>query len=167
MAGRSPPAIRPAEPGDAEALDAALAALSADLGDVHRSDAAALRAHGFGPGASFRALVAEGGGAAGFAGAVLMSPIFSTVKGGPGVYVSDLWVAPGLRGSGLGRRLLAAAAEAARAEWGARHLKLTVYDDNPRARAFYERLGFVADPRALTLAIEGAALDALSQGETP
>ncbi|GAB3940717.1 GNAT family N-acetyltransferase [Corynebacterium tapiri] len=45
------------------------------------------------------------------------------------------------RGSGLGTELLKKSAELAR-DRGAKQLSLCVHDDNPRARALYERLGF-------------------------
>jgi ribosomal protein S18 acetylase RimI-like enzyme len=82
--------------------------------------------------------------------------VFSTVRGGAGLYVSDLWVAPEARSAGLGHRLLKAAEARAAEAWGAGFLRLTVYDDNPRARAFYDRLGFHSDPRETPLAIDFA-----------
>ena len=103
--------------------------------------------------------VAEADGAV--VGAVVFSPFFSTVRGGAGAYVSDLWVSEATRGSGLGRRLLAAARDAAGAEWGARFLKLAVYLDNPRARAFYIRLGFAPHDGEVYLTLGGPALAAL------
>lgn len=75
-------------------------------------------------------------------GAVAFAPCFSTYRGGPGLFVSDLWVSEGMRGQNLGPRLLAAAGRYARQQWGAGFLKLSVYHDNPRAQTFYLRLGF-------------------------
>ena len=63
----------------------------------------------------------------------------------PGVarawHLVSMWVSPGLRGSGLAERLVAAVAGAARAD-GATRLILWVTDVNERGRAFYGRLGF-------------------------
>lgn len=149
--------IRPARPEDAEALNDALARLSAEIGDPHRATAADIARHGFGPGASFRAAIGREGER--IAGAVLVSPVYSTMRGAPGAFVSDLWVEPFARGSGLGRRLLVAARDIAAEAWGARFLRLTVYESNEAARAFYERLGFRGDAREMPLTLAGPALD--------
>ena len=53
------------------------------------------------------------------------------------IYVLNAW-----QGSGIGPALFEWAAGRAR-DRGARHLQLTVYVDNHRAKAFYERRGFV------------------------
>jgi len=53
------------------------------------------------------------------------------------IYVLERW-----QGSGIGPALFDWAAARAR-DRGARHLQLTVYVDNHRAKAFYERRGFV------------------------
>jgi ribosomal protein S18 acetylase RimI-like enzyme len=160
--------IRPAREADLPALDHALAGLSAALGDAHRADRARLAHALFGPQPATWAVVAAtpGGGADGggaLAGAALYTPLFSTVRGMAGLYVSDLWVAEGRRGARLGRRLLAGALADARGRWGAGYLKLTVYAGNPRARAFYDRLGFREAPGEHVLTLEGAALAALEE----
>jgi ribosomal protein S18 acetylase RimI-like enzyme len=151
-------AIRPAGPDAAATLAAGLAHLSAELGEPHRMDAAHLAAAMRRPEPAFRALIA------GTRGLVLYSPVFSTVTGGAGAYVSDLWVAPEARGGGLGRRLLAAAARDAAARWGAIHLTLAVYDDSAQARGFYARLGFAPIP-GQRFALDPAATERL-KGET-
>lgn len=155
-------AIRPAEAGDVELLDAALRALSGDLGDTHRATAADLREAGFGPRPAFRALLAlQGGGAVGVA---VFSPLYSTTRGVPGAYVSDLWVAASARGAGLGQRLLAAVRDEAALQWGAGFIRLAVYADNPRAVAFYERIGFRTRTGEIGMLLEGEALERI--GET-
>ena len=53
------------------------------------------------------------------------------------IYVLNQW-----QGSGIGPALFDWAARLAR-ERGGRHLQLTVYVDNHRAKSFYERRGFV------------------------
>jgi len=55
----------------------------------------------------------------------------------------SMWVAPKVRGAGVGELLVRAAREAAAVE-GARALTLFVADGNDRARRFYEHLGFRA-----------------------
>lgn len=57
--------------------------------------------------------------------------------------IDGLCVAPWARGQGIGSRLLAEAMALARArDYG--EIRLDVVETNPRARALYERLGFVA-----------------------
>lgn len=148
--------IRRAERRDAERLNAALAALSDHLGDRHRAAAADLLKAGWGETPVFRAQIAEADAA--LVGAALYSPVFSTTRGAAGLFVSDLWVAAGARGSGLGRRLLAAAAADAAAGWGADFLKLSVYDDNDDARAAYLAMGFAAHETETNLSLDAAGL---------
>jgi len=151
--------IRPAQIADADRLNAALKRLSADIGDDHGASAADLVRHGFGPSTAFRALLAEQAGEV--VGVIVCSPVFSTVRASAGLYVSDLWVSGEVRGSGLGKRLLSAALRAMPEDWTVGFLKLAVYDDNPAARAFYDRLGFCHDPRETYLSLSGPSLDAL------
>ena len=66
---------------------------------------------------------------------------FSTFKACPLLNVHDLAVIPSHRGRGVGRRLLAAAEEHARAR-GCCKLTLEVQEDNLPARALYARFGF-------------------------
>ncbi len=56
-------------------------------------------------------------------------------------YLAELYVVPGRRGQGLGRALVEAAIEVARAE-GADHMDLGTGEDDVAARALYESLGF-------------------------
>lgn len=57
--------------------------------------------------------------------------------------ITGMYVAPEARGAGLGRALLAALIEHARAEEGLTHLSLAVTVSNEAARALYRNLGFV------------------------
>jgi ribosomal protein S18 acetylase RimI-like enzyme len=151
--------IRPATPGDLAALDTGLRALSRALGDTHRAEPATLERALFGPAPAARACLATAGDD--LRGVVLFSPLFSTARGVPGLFVSDLWVAPEARGQGLGARLLSAAAAEATALWGAGFLRLVVHDHNPRARAFYDRLGFETLPGETALTLPGPAFETL------
>ena len=56
-------------------------------------------------------------------------------------YLAELYVVPERRGHGLGRELMEAAMEVARAE-GATHMDLGTGEDDVAARALYESLGF-------------------------
>ncbi|TCO72395.1 GNAT family N-acetyltransferase [Rhodovulum euryhalinum] len=151
--------IRRPDMDDLERLDRGLRQLSADLGDPYRARADDLRRALTGDRPLAHAVLAEAGGD--LAGVAVFSPIFSTIRGAAGLYVSDLWVARAARGRGLGRRLLAgAAAEAARL-WDARFLRLVVYDDNPAALRFYRRLGLAADGKEILMTLDESGLDAL------
>ncbi len=56
-------------------------------------------------------------------------------------YLAELYVAPALRGRGLGRELMQRALELAR-ERGADYLDLVTGEDDAAARSLYESLGF-------------------------
>jgi len=152
--------IRPVGDADLPLLDAALRALSDDLGDIHLAGITALRAAGCGPCPAFHALLALRG--SDVLGAVMFSPVFSTSRGMAGLHVSDLWVSSTTRGAGLGRRLLAAAGARGRAHWGAGYLRLDVYDSSPDAQRFYDTLGLAPITGQQTLALSGAGFDRLT-----
>lgn len=139
-----------------ERLDGALAALSAAIGDRHLATASDLLAAGFRAEPAFHAQIAERAGLT--IGAVVYSPVFSTSRGGAGIYVSDLFVSPQARGSGLGRRLLAAALADGEARWQARFIRLAVHHDNVAAAAFYARLGFSDASGERCLVLDGASV---------
>lgn len=154
--------IRLAGASDAARLNAALRALSDDLDDTHRATDADIAGAGFGHDPAFRALLAFREDTV--VGVALFSPLYSTTQGRAGAYVSDLWVAQSARGSRLGPRLLAAVRDEAKARWGAGFIRLAVYADNPRAVAFYERMGFAARTGEVGMILEGAALGAIGGG---
>ncbi|MGY6632784.1 MAG: N-acetyltransferase family protein [Alkalilacustris sp.] len=159
--------IRPATRGDLPALDHGLSALSQTLGDPHAATQRDLERVLFGPAPIARALLAEAPdparpGPDALAGLVLFTPLFSTARGVAGAYVSDLWVAEPGRGRGTGARLLAGVRDASAQAWGAGFLRLGVYRRTPRARAFYDRLGFVHDPEETYLTLAGPALAGLA-----
>ncbi|MEP4767831.1 MAG: GNAT family N-acetyltransferase [Roseibium sp.] len=132
--------IKRAEREDVETLHGALMQLSKDLGDTHAASPEDLLRHGFAGTPAFFALLAMRQTET--MGVLLASPVFSTTRGGAGLYVSDLWVAKSARGEGLGKQLLAATLEHAPESWTITFLKLAVYHDNPNAGRFYARLGF-------------------------
>lgn len=85
----------------------------------------------------------------------------STFSAQPLLNIHDLAVLPAWRGHGVGRALLVAAEEQARAE-GCCKLTLEVQDDNRRARGLYESFGFAdfvvgssAPTRFLTKPLQG------------
>jgi ribosomal protein S18 acetylase RimI-like enzyme len=154
------PVIRPAVPSDAEAIVAMLRDLARGLGlaDKIRCTPEDLRRHGFG--LAFHGLVAEQDGAA--VGVCLWFASFSTFRGEPGLYVQDLYVAPSQRGSGLGRRLLAAASAAGRAQ-GATHLRLSVESGNGGAQRFYAAAGLRWQDTERILLADGRAFSDLAE----
>jgi len=65
----------------------------------------------------------------------------SLMTGALDAYLEELYVAPAMRGQGLGRALLEAAMEAAR-ERGATRMDLGTSEDDQAARALYASAGF-------------------------
>lgn len=68
-----------------------------------------------------------------------------------------IWIDPALRGTGAAR-LLMAHLHLAAALAGAERIRLKVYQDNPRARELYERLGYVFDGNEAGQAVGQLAL---------
>jgi GNAT superfamily N-acetyltransferase len=92
----------------------------------------------FGPDRMVSALIAEvDGDVVGFA---LWFLNFSTWLGRPGIYLEDLYVRPGKRGSGLGRALLLELVAIAR-QRGYGRVEWSVLDWNAPAIGFYRSLG--------------------------
>lgn len=85
--------------------------------------------------------VAVGDGWVGMAGGYFVAHRERTVS------VWGMWVAPDGRLGGVGRELLDALADWALRR-GSRRLEFGVMAGNSTARAFYERLGFVVDPKS-------------------
>lgn len=154
--------IRQAVPDDAAALNRALSHLSADMGDEHKATDADIARFCFGPAPVLHAVVASSSDGR-LVGVAAYSPFFSTVYGTVGIYVSDLWVDQETRGQRLGQRLLAAVHRAGLDAWDASFIRLGVYHDNPRARAFYERIGFVPSEDTEFLTLAGKALQSLGE----
>jgi len=150
--------FRRATSEDAGTIHALLCDLARQDGAQMRGSADALRRFGFGASPMFQAVLAEQAGAV--TGLVLFFPEFSTLRGCPGVFVQDLYVAAPARGQGLGRKLLAQAMAAAQA-WEAAYLALMVDRSNTRARVFYDRCGFVDRGDYDMLVLDGAGLAAL------
>lgn len=96
-------------------------------------------------------------------GIALWFRTYSTWTGVPGIYLEDLYVEPGQRGSGLGKALLASLARIA-VDRGYRRVEWAVLDWNTPSIEFYEALG--ARPMAdwTTYRLTGDALGALADG---
>ncbi len=152
--------IRPVEKLDLNLLDLALRSLSKELNDKHPATIEFLGQAGFGPTPAFYALIAQNTNDT-LCGAVVFSPVMSTTQAATGFYVSDLWVAQEARGCGLGKSLLAEAADVSFVRWSASYLKLAVYDGSTDARRFYDRLGLTERRGETTLFLNKVGFEAL------
>lgn len=158
--------LRPAEAGDVTLLQDLIRRLAEaqDAAGYVESTPADLLRDGFGPVPRFHALLAErvdaATGSRTAVGLALYYFTYSTWAGRPNLYVEDLYVDGAERGTGVGKRLMAALARAA-LDAGCARLELAVKTDN-RARAFYERLGLVRKGSWLPYAAAGDALSALA-----
>ncbi|QGX99080.1 N-acetyltransferase [Roseovarius faecimaris] len=149
-----------ATPAHVPLLQAGLAALSAELGDPHRIEEGVLHSALFAPKPACHGVLALDADDA-LEAVALFSPVVSTSTGGAGAYVSDLWVAEHMRGSGLGYALLCHVAQRAQTFWQARFIRLVSYAHNMGARGFYARLGFVEKGDDLVLQLSGEAFEHL------
>lgn len=139
---------------------AVLRALAHDMGDPYLMDDDLLAGMLTDTGGATGAVLAED--SAGPVGVALYSIFVSTTRGRVGAFVTDLWVAEGQRGTGLGRALLACARDTVAARWGATFLRLNYDADNQGAAAFYARLGFQAMPQETWVTLEGTGLQELA-----
>ncbi len=152
--------IAPAAPVDVPALNAMIRGLAEyeRLSHLVVTDDAALASALFGPRPAAEALIAREGGASGEpAGFALFFHTFSTFLGRRGLWLEDLFVYPAWRGRGLGKALLSAVAEAARAR-GCGRLEWAVLDWNTPAIAFYEGMGATLMPEWRLARVTGDAL---------
>lgn len=135
-----------ARPVDAPALLAMVRAFHAEDGHPldPRNEAAVVRvAEGE---ALARAWIVRRGEAV--AGYVILTLGYSVEYGGRDGFIDDLYLAPALRGQGVGRRLLAFTLEQA-AALGINTLHLEVEGGNARAHRLYEAAGFEETGRRL------------------
>jgi GNAT superfamily N-acetyltransferase len=135
--------IRAYDPGDA----ASVAALLGELGYPASPARAATFAAAFAqrPGTALLVATVEGE----VAGLVATCLVPRLDEDRLSCRITDLVVAGTRRRQGVGRALVAAAEATARAA-GARRLDLSTGDNRRDAHAFYERLGFRGNARALT-----------------
>jgi ribosomal protein S18 acetylase RimI-like enzyme len=75
-------------------------------------------------------------------GVCLWTMTYSSWRGCPGIYISDLYVLPHARGRKIGERLLRGTVLEAE-KMGAGFIKMEVEVSNEKAARFYERLGFI------------------------
>lgn len=153
--------IRSASPADVPAIHQLireLAEYERSLAEVTATEAD-LRAALFTAQPAVFAHVAElDGRIAGFA---LWFLNFSTWVGRHGIYLEDLYVTPAMRGSGIGRALLAELA-AICVQCGYGRLEWWVLDWNSPARGFYRSLGAIPMDEWTVHRLTGPALRALA-----
>jgi GNAT superfamily N-acetyltransferase len=131
------------------------------LAHVVRATPARLARDGFGRRRTFRVLLAERGRrAVGFA---LYFFAYSTFLARPTLFLEDLYVVPEERGSGAGKRLLRALAQAA-VKAGCGRMDWLVLADNLPAIGFYENLGATLHPGWVPARLKDAALRKLAWG---
>ncbi len=152
--------IRPAAPGDAEAIHALIGELAEyeRLTHLCTGSTADLARALFGAPPAAEVLVAEADGA--IEGFALYFPTFSTFLAKRGLWLEDLYVRPAFRAKGLGGRLLRAVAAVA-VERGCGRFEWSVLDWNAPAIAFYERLGATVMPDWRIARVTGEALASL------
>ena len=133
------PNIRPMAPRDTAAVLEMIGALAAFHDDIAEIDEATLTMMAFGPVPCLKVLVAEG--AAGLIGYAALIPTARLHFGKMGLEMHHLFVKPRVRGTGVGRALIAACrAEGLRR--GCHYISVGTAPDNHEAGAFYERRGF-------------------------
>jgi len=152
--------LRPINPADAATIARMLHDLAAQTGVTRTPLVTENDIRQFGPGgkAHFDGLVAEQGAKA--VGMCLFSTTFSGWRGASGLFISDLFIEPELRGQGLGLRLLAAVCQQAR-QIGCNYLRLDVDPQNQPARAFYRKQGFTEHQGEMPLFLELSGMQTL------
>lgn len=155
--------IRLAEVADATRLNSALRELSDHLDDTHYASDENIAQAGFGEIPCFSAILAELG--EDVVGVAVFSPLFSTTRGAPGVFVSDLWVVKSQRGNGVGRKLLAEVCDFCADKWNAAFLRLNVYRDNQAAITTYEKLGFDTDLHEAVMTLNPGEFNSLRKSK--
>ncbi|MDU9004929.1 GNAT family N-acetyltransferase [Sedimentitalea todarodis] len=151
--------IAPVQEDEIALLEIALRQLASDLDDPYRVKIKTLADTVCGPTAPCLAMLATRDAKP--LAATLAAPVLSTTLGGAGLFVSDLWVTQSVRGRGLARRMLAATLDEGSRRGIGHFLKLTVYHDNPGARAAYDRLGFSTHADETNMFLTGTALETL------
>lgn len=154
--------VRRATPADVPALVGLVRDLAAyeREPDAVELDETALTAALFGDAPVVFANVADDGD--GVVGMTIYFRNFSTWTGRLGIYLEDFYVRPGTRGTGVGRALMTALAEEARAHGYAR-IDWSVLDWNETALDFYRGIGARPLSGWSAWRLDGPALAALGR----
>lgn len=135
--------VRPAEPGDIATIVEMIGGLSRYHGDVATATAESLHAELFGDRSWISALIAED--ETGPVGYAIMCPQYRAHLAQRGMDLHHLYVDPERRKSSVGRLLIQAAVDQARAE-GCVFFVVPVADQNTKAQQFYQSLGLDRAP---------------------
>ena len=160
-----PYTVRAAEPRDTGAIVQLIRDLAEfeQLTHLLQVTPEKLRPQLFGERPAAEALVAETGDGKGRGEVVafaLYFTNFSTFLAQPGLYLEDLYVQPGHRGSGIGKALLTRLAALA-VERGCGRFEWSVLDWNADAIRFYEGMGATVMPDWRICRVTGDALKTL------
>jgi GNAT superfamily N-acetyltransferase len=153
--------IRPATPDDVPLIVTFIQELATyeKLAHLVVTSEADMHAALFGERAGVEAVIASVDDEA--VGYALFFPTFSTFLGKPGLYLEDLYVRPGARGVGAGRKLLEHLARIV-VERGWCRLEWSVLDWNEPSIAFYKKMGATAMEEWTVFRLTGPALETLA-----
>lgn len=130
--------IRPADSGDAAVVARLLHEFNAEFDEPSPNVEVLTERFGELLGDDTLRVLLAGEGSEGFSQFRFLRGVWGN---GLGVYLEELYVVPERRGEGIGRALLEATMEAARAG-GADHIDLNTGETDTAARALYESAGF-------------------------
>ena len=134
----SDPRVRKATEGDAAVVAKLMHDFSTEFGEEIDEVEVLERRYREQLGSGEATVLIGGDSADGFAQLRYRGQVYSDA---PAAYLEELYVVPDRRGEGLGRTMLKAAMEEARAH-GADHIDLGTSEDDTVARALYESAGF-------------------------
>ena len=156
-------AVRPARPGDGEALHRLVVALAEHQNEAHlvTSTPDQLEAVLCADEERQGCFVAEMDGA--IVGFAYWYTLFTTYTAQTKLYMEDLCVLPEARGAGVGLALLRALARLCM-ERGYRRFEWLAMDDNETGIAFYRRIGGKVKAGAQTWQMWGDQISALAEG---
>ncbi len=99
------------------------------------------------------------------AGCALFYPCFSSFRGERGLYLEDIYLKPGFRGGGTGKRVISEIARIA-SERGYERIDFQVLDRNKDAIGFYRSLGAESNDDETHFKFAGEAFRRLANGQS-
>lgn len=132
--------IRRANQRDAEAIARLAAQAAAEEGGASALEADRIKAHAFGSNALFEAWVAQERANTPLIGHAVITKSYDVRRACPSIVLSELFVIPDYRRTGLARKIMSAVARRAR-DLGARELAITTGVENEVAQKFFAAVG--------------------------